>query len=226
MGGSTIVAKRERNLKFIPRVSSCSVGHTSVCLRLRYLQSDPCLASERASTGQPPARSPPACGPTIGGSSTADPGLRLRIHRRARRDRVIGGFSTTAALLRLRIHRCPRSARSPGRGAPHRPVEAFRRPSRDPAGAAHPQVDAGRERRSRRVKDERPRSRRSSHGVDRGSRGQTPPPRSSPPSAVMVWPVSQAASSESRKPTTPAMSSGSPRRLSGYGAETSSSRPS
>src|SRR5690606_29627725 len=55
---------------------------------------------------------------------------------------------------------------------------------------------------------------------------QTPPVSVSPPSTVRVWPVSQPASSESRNETTAPMSSGSPRRLSGYAAATSSSRPS
>ena len=52
------------------------------------------------------------------------------------------------------------------------------------------------------------------------------PVRVTPPSRTIVWPVSQAASSESRKATAPATSSGTPSRFSGYAADTSSSRPS
>ena len=65
-----------------------------------------------------------------------------------------------------------------------------------------------------------------SSGV-RGFRdAQKPPVSVMPPSIGSVWPVTQAASSEARKATGPAMSSGRPRRLSGYGLATSSSRPS
>lgn len=223
MGGSTIVAKRERNLKFIPRVSSCSVGHTSVCLRLRYLHSDPAW----------PPKEPRPDGP-----QRARPGFRAH-HRWILNRRSRAAVAETPMGTREPVHRWilnhsstpavedPPMTRVCPQVRPRRTslsVEASRRPSRDPAAAAPPGVELHRG--SAVAESSRPRSRRSSHGVDRGSRGQTPPPRSSPPSAVMVWPVSQAASSESRKPTTPAMSSGSPRRLSGYGAETSSSRPS
>ena len=70
-------------------------------------------------------------------------------------------------------------------------------------------------------------------GDDRPAAGQrlvaghhTPPVRVTPPSMSRVWPVTQSASSESRKATAPATSSGTPRRLSGYCEDTSSSRPS
>ena len=52
------------------------------------------------------------------------------------------------------------------------------------------------------------------------------PPSVTPPSTTSSWPVIQDASSDSRNATAPAMSSGSPRRLSGYAAATCSSRPS
>ncbi len=44
---------------------------------------------------------------------------------------------------------------------------------------------------------------------------RAPGPGFRPPSMTRVWPVIQAASSESRKPTGPATSAGSPRRFSG-----------
>ena len=43
----------------------------------------------------------------------------------------------------------------------------------------------------------------------------TPPVRVTPPSRVIVWPVSHPASSDSRKATVPATSAGIPSRLSG-----------
>jgi DNA-binding HxlR family transcriptional regulator len=43
----------------------------------------------------------------------------------------------------------------------------------------------------------------------------SPPARVTPPSSTRVWPVIQPAASDSRKATTPAMSAGTPRRLSG-----------
>ena len=194
------------------------------CLRLRYLNSDPAW---------------PLKEPRPDGSSVVAPCFRTHhrwiLNHRSRfavedppkvasrpRHRWIPNHSGASAVEDPPMtEECPQvrppCAPPPGRGpfggrAQTQPEQ--RSPRSSTSEAAQPQ------------EDERPRSRRSSHGVDRGSGGQTPPPRSSPPSAVMVWPVSQAASSESRKPTTPAMSSGSPRRLSGYGAETSSSRPS
>ncbi len=60
---------------------------------------------------------------------------------------------------------------------------------------------------------------------DRWSGQPSPPVASNPPSTRTVSPVIQDAASETRKPTSPATSSGVPSRPSGYAAATCSSRP-
>lgn len=172
-----------------------------------------------------PSHQCPGRNAAIGGSATPGGCLRLLSHRCG----AGGASSTVSAPRRWNPHRS-RNGSPADPPEPHPTARSwpFRRPTPRGATAGQPQdhwtygsaaagPPAPRQRslRSTSTDEERPRSHRGGHGVGRGAKPQTPPPSSRPPSAVIVWPVSQEASSESRKPTTPAMSSGRPRRFSG-----------